>query len=243
MTQIALITGANRGLGLETARRLAQSGATVVVAARDARAGEDAAAALRTEGLDAESVRLDVTAEDSVQSAVAEVGERHGRLDVLINNAGILPEATSATEEFIDLARFRETFDTNLFGAVSVVQQFLPLLRSAEAARIVNVSTTMGSLTDASDPNSPYYGVVVPAYQASKTALNAVTVALSKLLADTAISVVSVCPGFVQTDLTPMNRSQAPLTAKDASHVVAQAALGQSLVSGSFTDSAGVVAW
>lgn len=245
MTKIALITGGSRGLGLATARRLARSGVTVLIGARDRPAGEQAALELRVEGLDAEFVPLDVNDPSSVQAASERIDAAHGRLDILVNNAGVLPEATADdTEGPVSLRMFEQTFRTNLFGAVSAVQAFLPMLRKSTSGRIVNVSSTMGSLTDQSDPASPYYGVVVPAYQTSKAALNGLTVALAKLLSDTAIKVNSVCPGFVQTELTPANRAQAPLTAEEASQIIAELALiGDDGATGQFLDRNGTVAW
>jgi NAD(P)-dependent dehydrogenase (short-subunit alcohol dehydrogenase family) len=245
MPRIALVTGANRGLGFETARQLAQAGLSVIIGARDADKGAEAAERLRSEAaLAVESVELDVADDASVRRAATVVGERHSRLDLLVNNAGILPEAVAQAPEVVDLDLFRRTFETNLFGAVSTTQHFLPLLRRAPAGRIVNVSTTMGSLADQSDPSSPYYGVVVPAYQSSKAALNSLTVGLSKLLAGTQIKVNAVCPGFVQTDLTPVNRDQAPLTAQDAARVVVRYALldGEG-PTGGFFDHDAAVAW
>jgi NAD(P)-dependent dehydrogenase (short-subunit alcohol dehydrogenase family) len=127
---------------------------------------------------------------------------------------------------------------------VSVIEAFLPLLRSGDHPRIVNVSSTMGSLADQTDPASPYYGTVVPAYQASKAALNSLTIGLSKLLTDTDVVVTSVCPGFVQTDLAPAAREFAPLTAEEAAQVVVDAAMaGPDAPSGRFLSSAGAVAW
>ena len=246
MTKIALITGANRGLGLATARRLAAFDITVLIGARDPLSGERAARDLRAEGLDAHSVTIDVTSAESVQAAGEAVATRYGRLDVLINNAGILPEAAAdESSEPFDLQMFKKTFDTNVFGIVSAIHEFLPLLRKAEAGRIVNVSSTMGSLADQGDPASPYYGVIVPAYQASKAAVNAMTVSLAKLLTDTPIKVNSVCPGWVQTDLGgPDNRAAAPSTAEDASRVVVDMALlDQDGPTGQFVDFAGTVAW
>jgi NAD(P)-dependent dehydrogenase (short-subunit alcohol dehydrogenase family) len=247
MTKIALVTGASRGLGLETARRLgSRNGYKIIVGARDPAAGDRAVQALRDDDVDAEMVILDVTSADSVEAAAGQVGERHGRLDVLVNNAGILPEATEATENGpVDLAMFRRTFDTNVFGAVSVAEHFLPLLHRSPAGRIVNVSSTMGSLADQVDPDSPYYGVVVPAYQGSKAALNALTIALSKALADTDIKVNSVCPGWLQTDLGGAdNRAAAPTSAGEGAEIVVEmACLPDDGPTGSFVDRDGPVAW
>jgi NAD(P)-dependent dehydrogenase (short-subunit alcohol dehydrogenase family) len=244
MPRIALVTGANRGLGFEVARQLADAGLKVVIGARDPHRGNDAAELLRSEGLDVETLTLDVDDPDSVEHAARELRGRHGALDVLVNNAGVLPEATADSVEVISTGMFRQTFETNLFGAVNTTEQLLPLLRRSEAGRIVNVSTTMGSLADQSDPGSPYYSVIAPAYQASKAALNSVTVGLSKLLADTPIKVNAVCPGFVQTDLTPINRDQAPLTPTDAARVIVRYALLDAAgPSGGFFDQEAAVAW
>lgn len=242
--KIALVTGGNRGIGLATARRLARDCGQVIITARDAAAGEDAADRLQREGHHVTSLRMDVTDETSVKIAAGIVEERHGHLDVLVNNAGILPEATNAEPaEAVDLEMFRRTFDTNLFGAVAVLEAFLPLLRRSEAGRIVNISTTMGSLTDQTDPRSPYFSLVVPAYQSSKAALNNVTIALAKQLADTPIQVTSVCPGFVRTGLAPAAQD-APLAPEDAAEVVHRAAtLPAGAASGTFIDADGVVPW
>jgi NAD(P)-dependent dehydrogenase (short-subunit alcohol dehydrogenase family) len=242
---IALITGGNRGLGFETARRLARSGATTLIGARDGAQGQLAARVLCDEGLDARSITIDVTSVASVSAAVEEVADRHGGLDVLVNNAGVLPEATCPTADPIDLEMFTRTFATNVFGAVTAIQGFLPLLRASATGRIVNVSSRMGSLADQSDPTSPYYATVVPAYQASKAALNGITVALAKALTGTTVKVNSVCPGWVQTDLGgPANRALAPLTADEASAVVAAwALLPADGPTGAFIDAHGTVAW
>lgn len=246
MSRIALITGATRGLGFETARRLGQDGDRVIIGARDAEAGELAATTLTGEGLVAETVILDVTSPAGVRAAAEEIRRRHGHLDLLVNNAGVLPEATEIQEEVVDLEMFRRTFETNLFGPVAVVEAFLPLLfRSETGGAIVNVSSTMGSLTDQLDPASPYYGVVVPAYQGSKAALNALTIALSKKLAGTGVTVNSVCPGWLQTDLGgSQNRAAAPMTAADGARVVVDRACSPAIrSSGGFLSETGVVAW
>lgn len=237
----ALITGGNRGLGRAVAEELAKRGATVVVAARDESDGAEAA---RQIGGGASSVQLDVTDPDSVRAAAAWVEEHHGGLDILVNNAGVLPEATSEVDEAVNFDLFKQTYATNVFGPVAVLEAFLPQLRRSAQGRIVNVSTTMASLADQTDPNSAYYGMVVPAYQSSKAALNNITIALAKALADTSIKITSVCPGFVQTDLTPINREQAPLTAAQAAAVVVKAAtLPNEAPSGTFIDSNGAVPW
>ena len=246
MQRIALVTGAGRGLGFAIARKLGQMGVEVVVGARDAAAGEGAVETLRGDDVDAEAIVLDVTSVASVDTAAQRIGDRHGRLDILVNNAGILPEAIEgAGNGPVDLDLFRKTFETNLFGAVSVVQQFLPLLERSDGGRIVNVSSTMGSLADQLDPESPYYGVVVPAYQGSKAALNAFTIALAKSLRETPIKVNSVCPGWLQTDLGGAdNRAAAPMTADEGAEIaVEMATLADDGPSGSFVDRAGAVAW
>jgi NAD(P)-dependent dehydrogenase (short-subunit alcohol dehydrogenase family) len=244
MSTVALITGANRGLGFETARQLGRRGMSVIIGARDKTKGQAAAEVLREEGIDASSVELDVSSPESVKRAQAEVGAEHGRLDVLVNNAGILPEAAAKFSGPVDSNLFRQTFETNVFGAVTVIEEFLPLLAASEAGRIVNISSTMGSLSDQLDPSSPYYELPVPAYRASKTALNSVTVAMSKLLAETSIKINSVCPGSVQTDLAPGNREQAPLTPEEGARaVIAMATVGDDGPSGQFVDAEGTVAW
>jgi NAD(P)-dependent dehydrogenase (short-subunit alcohol dehydrogenase family) len=248
MTLTALITGANRGIGLETARHLGRQDVHVLVGARDAEAGHAAAAELRAEGLSADAVTLDVAALPSVKAAAARIAADHGRLDILVNNAGILPEATADRAPGsgpLDLDLFRRTFDTNLFGAVAVTQELLPLLVDAPAGRIVNVSSTMGSLREQLNPESPYYALIVPAYQGSKAALNGLTIALAKALAGTGVKVNSVCPGWVQTDLGgPDNRAAAPTTATEAAAVVADLALaGADGPTGTFVDRDGAVAW
>lgn len=243
MSLIALITGANRGLGLATAHQLAEAGVHVIIGARDPAQGEDTCRALQQTGLSAEAVRLDVTSLHDIAAAAAQIRSRHGRLDILVNNAGVLPESTAGAANPLDLGLFRKTFETNVFGVVAVTEAFLPLLMEADAATIVNVSSTMGSLADQSDPASPYYGTVVPAYQTSKAAVNSITVALAKRLAGTTVRVNAVCPGFAQTELTPMNR-QAPLTAAEgAATVVEAAAIDPSGPTGTFIDREGAVAW
>lgn len=242
---IALVTGGNRGLGYATVRALASTGSCVILAGRDQSQADEAAAVLRKEGLDVQALALDVTSPDSIKTAVETVQRDQGRLDVLVNNAGILPEATDGSEhDYTNPEMFQTTFATNVFGAVAVTEAFLPLLRKSPMARIVNVSTTMGSLTDQADPNSPWYQLAVPAYRSSKAALNSVTISLAKTLADTNIKVTSICPGSVQTDLAPGNREAAAVTADHAAGIVVTAAtLPADAPSGTFIDERGSVAW
>lgn len=243
--KIALITGANRGIGLAAARRFACDGDHVIVTSRTAEAGARVAEELTRCGHSASSLAMDVTDPEQVRAAAVAIDARFGRLDVLVNNAGILPEVTATgSAEVVDLTMFRQTYATNVFGPVAVVEAFLRLLRKSPAGRIVNVSSTMGSLADQTNPGSPYYAMQVPAYQSSKAALNNVTVALAKSLAGTPIKVTSVCPGWVQTDLAPGNREQAPVTPDEAAAVIyAAARLPESAASGTFVDANGAVPW
>jgi NAD(P)-dependent dehydrogenase (short-subunit alcohol dehydrogenase family) len=245
-TKVALVTGGNRGLGLATARLLGRTGVTVILAARDEERSHAAVFDLRSENIYASAIAIDVDDPASVAGAVDRVTREHGRLDILVNNAGILPEATTpGADQPLDLGLFTRTLHTNVLGAVAVTQAFLPLLTASDAGRIVNVSSTMGSLSDQVNPESPYYGMVVPAYQTSKAALNGLTIALSKALAGSAIKVNSVCPGWVQTDLGgPDNRAAAPTPADEAAGVIAEAALlDPTGPSGTFFDAAGTVGW
>lgn len=245
-TKVALITGGNRGLGLATARILGGAGSTVIIAARDQERSHAAVVALRRDDIYATAIQVDIADPVSVAAAADRVAREHGRLDILVNNAGILPEATTPqAARPLDLDLFTRTLTTNVLGAVAVTQALLPLLTASDAGRIVNVSSTMGSLSDQLDPESPYYGMVLPAYQTSKAALNGLTIALSKALAGSPVKVNSVCPGWVQTDLGgPENRAAAPTTADEAAQVVAEAALlDPAGPSGTFFGAAGPIAW
>jgi len=198
-TTIALITGANKGIGLETARQLGARGVTVLTAARDEARGQQAERTLRDGGADARFVLLDVTDEKSVRQAADWIDKEYGRLDILINNAGIargqLPSAT-------DLDQMREVYETNVFGVVMVTNAMLPLLRRAPAARIVNVSSEVGSITSMTDPASPLAQMPAGlAYPSSKAALNMITAMYAKELRDTSIKVNAANPGYTKTDL------------------------------------------
>ncbi|MBL6751859.1 MAG: SDR family oxidoreductase [Nevskia sp.] len=199
--KVALITGANKGIGLETARQLARKGIHVILGSRDAARGAAAAQKLQKEGLPAESLKLDVTSAQDIAAAVGEVERKHGKLDILVNNAGVFCEEFGKKPSEQTLDAWRKSFETNLFAVVALTQAFLPLLKKAPAARIVNVSSQLGSLGWHSDPNSPIYHFKVPAYSASKAALTAWTVQLAYEFKDTPVKVNAVHPGYVKTDM------------------------------------------
>ena len=201
--KVAFITGGNKGIGLETARQLGKLGITVVIGSRDLAKGKAAADKLRAEKIDAEVISFDVTNRKDHKKALDHFTSHHGKLDILINNAGVWKDGnpfqnTTATISGKDL---RETFDTNFFGTVELTQTLLPLLEKAPAGRIVNLSSILGSLTLQADEKSPVYGTKAFAYDASKAALNAFTIHLAAALRDTKIKVNSAHPGWVKTDM------------------------------------------
>jgi NAD(P)-dependent dehydrogenase (short-subunit alcohol dehydrogenase family) len=200
MTTIALITGANKGIGYETARLLGARDMTVLVGARDEERGRQAEQALRDDGADAHFVPLDVTDEASIQSAAKRIETDHGRLDILINNAGIARGDGTGLPSETTLETMREVFETNVFGVVAVTNAMLPLLRRAPAARIVNVSSEVGSIAAMTDPDGPLWRLTSVPYPASKTALNMVTAMYAKELRDTPIKINTANPGYCATD-------------------------------------------
>lgn len=238
--KVALITGATKGIGLETARQLARDhGFTVLVGARDASRGAAAAQMLRDEGLDAHFVPLDVTDPTSIEAA-RQLAEKFGRLDVLVNNAGVLMEWEVAPSQ-TPPDTLRQTYEANVFGPIWVTQAFLPLLKKSQNGRIVNVSSILGSLADAQNPQSPFYNTKLLAYNSSKTALNGVTVAFAHELRDTPIKVNSVHPGYVDTD---MSGHQGPMSVADGAKTSVQlATLGAGGASGGFFHLGETIAW
>ncbi|SDD23456.1 SDR family NAD(P)-dependent oxidoreductase [Glycomyces harbinensis] len=195
--KIALVTGANKGIGFEIAKRLGKEGLRVLVGARSIERGEEAAAKLRGEGFDVGFVRLDVTDPDSISAAVATVGD----LDILVNNAGVaLADGDWNTSE-LTAATARTVFETNVIGVIAVTNAFLPALRRAPAGRIVNVSSEVGSFGFITDPKQPFAGMQVGAYGASKSALNMLTVSYATELKDSTVKINAMTPGYTKTDL------------------------------------------
>ncbi len=202
--KIALITGANKGLGFETAKQLGKENITIIAASRNKERGEKAVAALKAEGVDAEFLQLNVDSPTDITNAFDYINNKYGKLDILINNAGIIAEDGhfgSNTSTTITQEELSTTFATNFFNVVALTNTLLPLIKKSEAGRIVNLSSILGSLTLHADPASPIYGSKLFAYNSSKTALNAYTVHLAAALADTNIKVNSAHPGWVKTEL------------------------------------------
>ncbi len=236
--RIALVTGANKGIGFEIARGIARSGALVLVGARDTARGQAAADSLAGEGLDVVPVQIDIVDASSVATAAATIEARYGRLDILVNNAGIADFA-DAGPSTTSLEIVRRTFETNFFGAVIVTQAMLPLLYKSEAGRIVNVSSSLGSLTLNGEPflqGSRFLG-----YNASKAALNMLTVQLAAELKGRNIIANSVCPGYVKTDLNDHRGHLTP--AQGASEAVRLALRTDGEIAGQFRNVDGIVPW
>ncbi len=222
-TKVALITGANRGIGFETAKQLGEKGVTVVLGARTLGAAEEAAAKLKAAGIDAHGIQLDVTKSADRVAAAAYLEQRFGVLDILINNAGMTTAdgLRNITSQITDADLFA-VFDTNFFAVVGLTRELLPLLKKSQAGRIVNLSSILGSLSLHADPKSPIYASKVFAYDASKSALNAFTIHLAHELKGTAIKVNSAHPGWVKTE---MGTSAAPMEIPDGAKTSVELAL------------------
>ena|SRR6266403_2271404 len=244
---VALVTGANKGIGLQIAKDLAARGFTVLVGSRNLKDGE---AAAKSVGADARALQLDVTNQASIDTAAEHIRNELGRLDVLVNNAGIshagkpgrsLQEmAKSGRLSVASLDEVRAVFETNVFGVIAVTQAMLPLLRKAPAASIVNVSSSSGSLTMNSDPTNPHRAMF-GTYSLSKTALNAITVAFASDLESASIKVNAACPGFTSTDL---NNFQGTRTVQQAAREpVRLALLDANGPTGTFSNEEGPLPW
>jgi NAD(P)-dependent dehydrogenase (short-subunit alcohol dehydrogenase family) len=238
--RIALVTGANQGVGLQVAKELVANGATVLVGARNLERGETAAKGI---GPGAIAIQIDVTDQASITAAAARIEIEFGRLDLLVNNAAIsntlkgdlslqeYAKISSASKASLD--EVRAVWETNVFGVLAVYQAMLPLLRKSTDARIVNVSSGVGSLTANADPNYPYHNFFSPVYPASKAALNAITLAIMVELESTGIKVNLVSPAFTSTNL---NGYEGTESVEDGSReVVRVVLLGPDGPSGTFT--------
>jgi len=238
--KIALVTGANKGIGFEVARQLAASGCTVLLGARNQTLGEDVAGKLAAEGLDVRDIAIDLTLPTTIIAAASRIAADFDHLDILVNNAGIAtPGDGPPTASSLDA--IEKTLRVNFLGSVAVTQAMLPLLRKAPSGRIVNVSSGLGSLTQNGDPAWPYAAHKYLGYSASKAALNMLTVQLAYELRDTAIKVNSADPGYTATDLNGHSGTQTIL--EGAAEAIRLALLPEDGPTGTYSDSKGVVPW
>jgi len=235
-TKTALVTGANKGIGFAVALGLGAAGFTVAVGARDHARRAEAVERLRAADVDAFGISLDVTSEQSVATAAVSIEQTAGRLDVLVNNAGISGRVDGDAQDptTLDLDVVRDVLDTNVFGVVRVTNALLPLLLRAPSPRIVNVSSNMGSLTLQTGP-------VMAAYAPSKSMLNSITAQYARRLADTQIIVNTCCPGYVATDFTGFAAPRTP--EQGAAVAIRLATLPDDGPRGGFFDDDGVVPW
>ncbi len=226
------MTGANKGLGFETSRQLAQQGITVLMAGRSSARGKAAAKTLRDEGLSAQFIQLDVTKPEQIRKAASEIKRLYGKLDILVNNAGTsVDEARGQNStETVSARALRKTFDVNFFGLVELTQKLLPLIKKSDAGRIVNVASIMGSLTIHSREGGMSYKPF--AYDASKAGVNAFTIHLAAALSGTNVKVNSAHPGWVKTD---MGGPRAPLLPEEGARTAVRlATLGPDGPTGKF---------
>jgi NAD(P)-dependent dehydrogenase (short-subunit alcohol dehydrogenase family) len=236
---IALISGANKGIGFEIARGLGAKKITVLVGARDEARGQAAAGKLKSEGADARFIQLDVTDHGTIERAAEWIEKEFGRLDILVNNAGVAEFGTKPSD--VDLAKVREVYETNFFGPVALIQRMLPLLKKSKHGRIVNVSSSLGSLTLSSDLNSPFADFLALGYNTSKSALNSMTIQFAKELKDTPIKVNAICPGYCATDI---NGNSGPRSAAQGAVAAIQyATIGDDGPTGGYFNDEGRVPW
>ena len=240
MPKVALVTGANKGIGFEVARRLAGSGLIVLVGARNAELGHEAVAKMKSERLGAGFVELDLLREETIEAASVLIEKDFRRLDILINNAGIA-DPSDGLPSTASFAAVRRTLETNFLGTLAVTQVLLPLLKKAEAGRIVNVSSSLGSLTHQGNPAWSSATTKFIGYSASKAALNMLTVHLAYELRDTAIKVNSANPGYTATDLNQHRGHQT--VAEGAEEILRLALLPPDGPSGGFFEKTGPEPW
>jgi len=215
--KVAFITGANKGLGFEIARQLGRQGVTVVLGAREKARGDEAAAKLKAEGIDAHAVKLEVTNESEAAALPAFFESKFGRLDILINNAGVMLDWGGVTRD-----TFHQTYETNVFAPYFITEALLPLLKASPSGRVVNHSSSMGSLAVMGDSNGLPLEFVTPVYCSSKAALNMLTVTMARKLEGTNVKVNSADPGWVKTD---MGTDRAPLEVVDGAKTAVALAL------------------
>jgi NAD(P)-dependent dehydrogenase (short-subunit alcohol dehydrogenase family) len=238
--KIALVTGANKGIGFEVARQLGAAGCTVLLGARNPSLGEAAAARLKTEGLEAGYVALDLDDRATIARAADRIAGDFGRLDILVNNAGMV-DPGDGVPSLANLDALERTLRVNFLGSVAVTQAMLPLLRKAPSGRIVNVSSGLGSLTQSGDPASPQSTAEYFAYSASKAALNMLTVKLAYELRGTTIKVNSAAPGYTATDLNGHRGTQT--IPQGAAEAIRLALLPDDGPTGTYSDRDGIVPW
>lgn len=238
--KIALVTGANKGIGFEVARELGHQGITVLLGARNAELGKAAETKLKAEGVDAHFVALDVTRPETIKAAQEAIQKQFGRIDILINNAGVVAKG-DGPPSVADPEAVRQVLEVNFFGVLAVTQAMLPLVRKASSGRIVMVSSGLGSLTWNADPEWPFAAVKPLGYNGSKAILNMLTVQLAWELRDTPIKVNTVNPGYTGTDLNGNSGHQS--IAEGAAETVRQALVPDDAPTGGFFETGGVVPW
>jgi NAD(P)-dependent dehydrogenase (short-subunit alcohol dehydrogenase family) len=238
---IVLSTGSTKGIGLETLYQLGKQGFTVIISGRNESQGAVALNKLQHAGLDAHFIFCDVCDESSIQQAAKAIHQRFGHLDVLINNAGINLEAMRGiTPHELLLDEFRQIYEPNVFGVFAVTKYMIPLLKHSTSGRVINVSSSLGSFGVLNDSSHPFSEFNLVAYNSSKAALNALTVSFAKVYASDNISVNSVCPGWVKTD---MGGPDALKEVSEGASIIVKLATMHNPPTGTFMDDSGVVPW
>jgi NAD(P)-dependent dehydrogenase (short-subunit alcohol dehydrogenase family) len=238
--KIALVTGANKGIGFEVARQLAASGCSVLLGARNKALGEEAAAGLKRDGCDVRYLSIDLDAAATIAAATREIEKDFEHLDILVNNAGLVEEGDGLPSG-VSLEAIERAFRVNFLGTVAVTQAMLPLLRKASSASIVNVSSGLGSLTKSGDPAWTHVAAKYLGYAASKAALNMLTVQLAYELHGTSIKVNSAAPGYTATDLNQHRGTQS--IPEGAAEIIRLALLGADGPTGTFSSAQAIVPW
>ena len=237
--KVALITGANKGIGFEVARQIAAAGWTVLAAARNEALGREAAAKLQAEGLNVHFIYIDLDTHETAATAADTIRDQYGKLDLLINNAAIAA-ANDGPPSKVDIQSVQSAMNTNYVGTVAVTQAMLPLLQKAGKAQILNVSSELGSVSLHNDPNWKYAQVKFLAYCASKAALNMLTVQLAYEFRDGSIAVNSINPGYTATDL---NQNSGTQTVAEGAAEIVRVALLDPPVTGKYLETGGEIPW